>query len=470
MAQQVNILLSCIQSKKNSNPSKHDMPIRCVHQRMKIPFWRVPLFSLLHTSAIALLTLSGCATSTATMHHEALDYRGRSVTQVDGSVQVSASALSARESHAVYGAPLARKGIQPVWIQVENSDDQAYWLMYPGIDPDFFPASEAAESFRQTGEDGSSSLEQRFHKLAFKNPVLPGATASGFVLTNLDEGVKMVQVDLVANNQHKSFSFLTLVPGFRADYKSRESFTRQIYNPADIVDYADDDTFREALEALPCCVTNKKGNREGDPLNLVVVGGLDDAFPAFVRRGWRPTEKTWLGSVTKMMKSGLTGDRYPYAPISNLYLFGRPQDLALQKVRDNVHQRNHLRVWRSPMRFRGKPVWVGQISRDIGTRLTIHSPFLMTHKIDPDVDEARIALVEDMAYSYNLASVGFVKGIGATLMSDPRRNLTNDPYYTDGARAVLIFDSHPRALSDIKFLQWEWRKGGFIEQTLQEQP
>ena len=94
----------------------------------------------------------------------------------------------------------------------------------------------------------------------------------------------------------------------------------------------------------------------------------------------------------------------------------------------------------------------------------------MTHKIDPDVDEARIALVEDMAYSYNLASVGFVKGIGATLMSDPRRNLTNDPYYTDGARAVLIFDSHPRALSDIKFLQWEWRKGGFIEQTLQEQP
>ena len=57
-------------------------------------------------------------------------------------------------------------------------------------------------------------------------------------------------------------------------------------------------------------------------------------------------------------------------------MFGRPQDLALQKARDNIHQRNHLRLWLSPMRYHGKQVWVGQISRDIGSRLTIHSPTL----------------------------------------------------------------------------------------------
>ena len=73
-------------------------------------------------------------------------------------------------------------------------------------------------------------------------------------------------------------------------------------------------------------------------------------------------------------------------------MFGRAQDLALQKARDNIHQRNHLRLWLSPMRYHGKQVWVGQISRDIGSRLTIHSPTLTTHKIDPDVDEARTAL------------------------------------------------------------------------------
>jgi hypothetical protein len=116
------------------------------------------------------------------------------------------------------------------------------------------------------------------------------------------------------------------------------------------------------------------------------------------------------------------------------------------------------------MRYLGKPVWVGQISRDIGSRLTIHSPYLTTHKIDPDVDEARTALTEDLAYSQNLAAMGLVNGVGAASRDAPRRNLTTDPYYTDGFRAVLIFDAEPRSLAEIDFLPWESRAGGFIEQ------
>ncbi len=417
-------------------------------------------------SAVIAFALTGCASVSTQSHTELSDYKSRVVVHKNGGVQVSASVLSADESLAVYGVPLAKKGIQPVWIEVENRDDVAYWLMFPGMDPNFFPASEAADTFKS--KRGGSELEQRFQDLAFHNPVPPSMTSRGFVLTNLDEGVKMIQADLVAHNQHKSFSFVTPVPGFRADYNSRESFLRQGYTTDEIIDYTDDSAFRAALESLPCCVTNKKGARNGDPLNLVVVGGLDDAFPALIRRGWRPTEKTWLGSVTKMVKSGLSGERYPYAPVSPLYLYGREQDLALQKARDNIHQRNHLRLWRSPMRYRGNPVWVGQISRDIGSRPTIHSPYLTTHKIDPDVDEARVALIEDLAYSYNLARIGFVKGVGSALKSNPRQNLTRDPYYTDGFRAVLIFDAHPRSLAEIKFLPWERREGGFIDQSTPE--
>jgi hypothetical protein len=122
----------------------------------------------------------------------------------------------------------------------------------------------------------------------------------------------------------------------------------------------------------------------------------------------------------------------------------------------------------SPMRYHGKQVWVGQISRDIGTRLTIHSPYLTTHKIDPNVDEARTALTEDMAYSQNLAAIGLVAGVGAAPRDAPRRNLTTDPYYTDGFRAVLIFDAYPRSLAEIDFLPWEGREGGFLEQFRQE--
>jgi hypothetical protein len=413
---------------------------------------------------------TGCASTGPLPESETLDYKSRAITHSDGSVLVSASALSAEESRDIYGLSLDRIGVQPVWIEIENGEDEAYWLMSPGIDPNFFPASEVAEALATTHEDETREvLEQRFNALAFKNPIPPGMRVSGFVLTNLDEGVKMVQVDLIGNRRHKSFSFFSVVPGFRADYHKRRESLFDLYGEDGIINYTDEDAFRAALAALPCCVTNKDGTKNGDPLNLVIIGGIDDAFPALVRRGWRPTEQTYFGSVYKTMKSVLSGERYPYSPVSPLYLYDRSQDIAVQKARDNIHQRNHLRLWVSPMRYQGKLVWVGQISRDIGIRFTIHSPYLMTHKIDPDVDEARTAFIEDMIYSQSLVQLGLAKGVGAADENSPRRNLTTDPYYTDGFRAVLIFDVHPTNITDIRLLSWEGRSEDFIEQMIRQQ-
>ncbi|CAE6739553.1 hypothetical protein R69927_00786 [Paraburkholderia domus] len=405
-------------------------------------------------AVVVTCILSGCATTPPSAG--GLAYKSRAVTRTNGGVRVSAAVLSAEESEAVYGVPLAKKMIQPVWIEVRNDDTHTYFLMSPGLDPNFFPASEAAEAFVHADSPGErDELYRRFRRLAFHNPVLPGQIISGFVLANLSEGVKLVQLDLIASMQARTFSILMVVPGFYADYLVSEVFRREIYQPGQIVNYTDDDAFRVALEALPCCATNQDGSKNGDPLNLVIVGGRDDAFPALVRRGWTPTEQRWSGAIMKVITSALSGERYVNAPVSDLYLFGRPQDLALQKARDTIHQRNHLRLWLSPMRYHDKPVWIGQISRDIGVRFTFHSPTLTTHKIDPDVDEARTALTGDMAYSENLAEIGFVKGVGATPKSAPRENLTTDPYYTDGYRQILIFDRYPSSLSEIEFFPSE---------------
>src|SRR5262249_12009876 len=168
----------------------------------------------------------------------------------------------------------AKKGIQPVWIEVENHDAIAYWLMSPGLDPHFFPASEAADGFTAGRRD---EIERRVLGLAFPQPGRAGTTRLGFVLYEFRPGMKMVQVDLVASGSLKGFSFFNIVPGFRADYHSRQVFLRDVYAPEAMTDYTNDDAFRAALEALPCCATNKQGTRHGDPLNLVVVGGLEDA-------------------------------------------------------------------------------------------------------------------------------------------------------------------------------------------------
>ena len=424
---------------------------------------RVVVISLL------VVEVFGSTTSAAQDSSSHAPYVARAQSGTQGQVRVSAAALSADESAAVYGSPLADKLIQPVWIQVENNDNVPYWLMFAGLDPNFFPASEAAEAMAvRSSPRKLAELDRRFSELAFRNPVPPGGTVSGFVLTNLQEGVKLLQIDLFADRRSRSFSLLAPVPGLRTDYKESGVFDRDYVAPGgSVVNFTSDAEFTAALESLPCCATNENGSRNGDPLNLVIIGGIEDAFPSLVRRGWSPTEVTWKGSVMRIMRSAMSRERYPYAPISNLYLFDRPQDIALQKARDNIHQRNHLRLWRSPMLYHGKPVWVGQVSRDIGSRLTIHSPTFTTHKIDPDVDEAARALMEDLVYSQALRAIGLVKGVGAAPKSAPRENLTTDPYYTAGMRSVLLFDSTPTSLTEIEVLPWQPFERGFLKPAIE---
>jgi hypothetical protein len=105
------------------------------------------------------------------------------------------------------------------------------------------------------------------------------------------------------------------------------------------------------------------------------------------------------------------------------------------------------------MRYEGQRVWIGQISRDIGVRFARKT--ITTHKIDPDVDETRDFLIQDLWYSQGLKSFGYVKGVGAAPYSEPRGNLTGDPYFTDGNRAVLWVSGKPIAFADVDWIEWE---------------
>ena len=145
------------------------------------------------TTGLTALLLCGCVSMGALEEGDPDDYKHRLLTKIDGGVRVSVSALSPGEAEAAFGVPLAKKGIQPVWVEVENKDDTAYWLMHIGIDPNFFTPTEAADAFNRN-RDGSIDWEreQKFREMSFVNPVVPGATMTGFIFTNLDEGVKII--------------------------------------------------------------------------------------------------------------------------------------------------------------------------------------------------------------------------------------------------------------------------------------
>lgn len=104
-------------------------------------------------------------------------------------------------------------------------------------------------------------------------------------------------------------------------------------------------------------------------------------------------------------------------------------------------------------RLQGKPVWIGQISRDIGVRFTKKT--ITTHKIDPDVDEARNYLLQDLWYSQGLSAYAYVEGAVAAPYDDPRGNLTGDPYFTDGLRAVMWVSGEPLDMEEVRYVDWE---------------
>jgi hypothetical protein len=406
--------------------------------------------------AVLVFFIQGCAT-TKPPPADPLAYKSRTKTSVNEDVTVTVAVPTITEAQAIYGVDLASKHIQPVWMEVKNDSADPHWFLFSGMDPEYFFPSEAAFAFYKDEDEANRELKGKFMKLHFKNPIRPESTQAGFVLVNLDQDFKAVDIDLLSREAIKNFSFIIADPEFRADIKEVDFET--LYAAEDIINIEDEEALRQVLEELPCCTTNADGDEYGDPLNLVLIGERNDILPALVRRNWHATETTWSQAIIRTIKSFLMGERYRYSPISPLYVYGRRQDIGWQKARGTVNKRNHMRLWRSPIRYRGQRVYVGQISRDIGVKFTLKSPTISTHVIDPDVDEARRYFLLDLAYSHALARFGFVKGVGVVTKEAPRMNLVGDPFYTDGLRAVLFIEPRPYTLSDIELLDWETPSG-----------
>ena len=409
----------------------------------------------------ALLFLSACAS--APSYHPDMpmpegDWKARAQSQQAEGIEVTAAVPSAKEAKELFGMPLYKKGIQPVWLRISNSRDTRVSFLPVGLDPQYFTPLEVAntELKDKDVDDPTKVVDEFFLQQGLGAlSVEPGETRSGFIFSKLDEGTKAFNVDIVGASDNEgirefdTFTFFIPVPGLNIDHYKVD--WRNLYSDDEWVD-VEADRLIEIIENMTCCVTDKKGKGSGDPLNLVVIGRPTDIYTAFIRAGWDETETVTRTSTLKTIGSFLSGGEYRYSPVSGLYVFDRPQDVAFQKARENIHERNHLRLWMSRATFEGEPVFMGQISRDIGVRFT--SKTITTHKIDPDVDETREYLLENLVYSQALEKFAYVGGVGEVSYENPKGNLTGDPWFSDGYRLVLWVTSEPVAIDDLKFVEW----------------
>ena len=110
-----------------------------------------------------------------------------------------------------------------------------------------------------------------------------------------------------------------------------------------------------------------------------------------------------------------------------------------------------------PVTFESRRVWVGQISRDIGVRVTPDTWNLTTHNIAPDVDFDRITCFKTFLYQVVSINSVHVEGVVPAPISAPRSNLTGDVYFTDGRRLVIFLSVRPKKNADIASIKRVWR-------------
>ena len=186
-------------------------------------------------------------------------------------------------------------------------------------------------------------------------------------------------------------------------------------------------------------VTETKDGIPGDPLNVAVVGTEAEVKGILAKSGWHPADPLGMESDLRIAADTVLRREYEDAPVSNLYLFGRKEDLAYeQPVGNDPRRRHHVRFWRSNQPHEdGRPVWIGAVTYDERVGLS-HTTGQITHHIAPDVDAERDHLMQTLEQSGGLLEQYYIDDFH-TVRSG--RNGGGDPWQTDGRLSVGVIRS-----------------------------
>ncbi|MFW2404824.1 MAG: hypothetical protein ACN4GT_08655 [Gammaproteobacteria bacterium] len=378
---------------------------------------------------------AGCATRMyAPADVASATFMDREMTQEAAAVRVTVAVPDAGETEALFGLPLYDQGVQPVWIEVENTGSDLLRLLVWSVDPDYYSPLEVAWMNRGGySKEGKAAMERWFYEHSVERRIPPGETRAGFVYTHFKPGTKGFNVDVIsAALESHSFTFFVPMPGFTADYMAVDF--QGMYADDELV-ALDDDGLRDALEGLACCATDASGTLEGTPFNVALIGTGTAVRRALLRANWQEIE---LGAADT---EGARLQHYR----------GRPPDGTFFKKRVDGSERKELRLWLTPLRVGADRVWLGQTGTVVGDARRKATRTLTA----PDIDAPTIYLIQEFWYSQSLQRVGYVRAQEAVPASAPRTTFNGLKYFTSGLRGVLWLSEDPIGLDEVSNMNWE---------------
>ncbi len=179
----------------------------------------------------------------------------------------------------------------------------------------------------------------------------------------------------------------------------------------------------------------QKPPKPSDITNIMLVGTLEEVQQAFKDAGWSNAGALTTEAKLETFRAIAEQRGYKEAPVSVLLLEGRPPDLVFEKINNTFARRHHLRVWKRPDTFEGKPVWVIAATHDTGIDFSEQNRTFI-HKIDSQIDGERAKVVNDLLFTGRVRSVALVD---RPAVPQHGQNATGDNVETDAKMAVLVF-------------------------------
>jgi hypothetical protein len=204
-----------------------------------------------------------------------------------------------------------------------------------------------------------------------------------------------------------------------------EASLRPVPDPHTLIDLVNRQPFQTRAQKPP---------QPSDITTMMFIGSQQQVQAAFAAAGWNQASKLGEKSKFETMRAIAEDRGYSEAPVSILYLDGRPPDIVFEKTNNTFSKRHHLRIWLRPDSFHGWPVWVCAATHDTGIDFSAKDRTFV-HKIDPQIDMERSKVVNDLLLTGQVRSL-----LMADRPSVPQhgQNATGDNLNTDAKMAVLI--------------------------------
>lgn len=196
----------------------------------------------------------------------------------------------------------------------------------------------------------------------------------------------------------------------------------------------DQDALAELVNRQPFRTVAENPPKPSDVTNVMFVATEEDLRAAFTKAGWSAAARLSTQSKLETARALIEARGYKEGPMSVLLLDGRAPDMAWQKGNNTFAKRHHLRVFRRPETFEGKPVWVCSSTRDTGIDFSQRDRTFI-HRVEGQIDRERAKVVDDLLFT------GMVRGLAMVERPEvPTQiaNATGDSLTTDGQMAVMV--------------------------------